>query len=148
MLDKVKFYSWRFCKIVLNPLINTGIALLFQLTRRISTWYFFNIPGNSMSSIAFVSVLIIYIYIYIYIIFCILCTYIYIYIYIFYIFLIILKKVQLRICDSQIRYCETVCVKILHWEVARTVQKMIKNWGKVILESNFGNLVELLWHTV
>ena len=38
----------KFCKTVLNPSVK--IVLFFQLTPRISTWYFFNIPGNSMSS--------------------------------------------------------------------------------------------------
>ena len=31
-------------------------------------------------------------------------------------------------CDFQFRYCETECIKILHWEVAGTV-----NWKNVIL---------------
>ena len=28
-------------------------------------------------------------------------------------------------CDSQFKYCETVCIKILHREVIGTVQKLI-----------------------
>ena len=32
-----------------------------------------------------------------------------------------------------LRYSETVCIKILHWEVAETVQKLIQNWEEVIL---------------
>ena len=55
------FYLWKFwtkqsftfgnsvklCCTLWSPL---EIALLFQLTPKISTWYFFNTPGNSMSS--------------------------------------------------------------------------------------------------
>ena len=44
-------------------------------------------------------------------------------------------------CDSQFRSCETVCFKILHWEVAGTVQKIIQNWKKVILK-----ILEILWN--
>ena len=44
--------------------------------------------------------------------------------------------------DSQIRYCETVCIKILQW-VCRDSAKMIKNWEKKLLMI-FGNLLELL----
>ena len=36
-------------------------------------------------------------------------------------------------CDFQCTYCEIVSVKILHWEVAGKVQKMIQNWEKAIL---------------
>ena len=36
-------------------------------------------------------------------------------------------------CDFQLRYCETVCVKTSHREVAGTMQKIIQNWEKVIL---------------
>ena len=55
---KFNFCPWKFRKIQTFTLVklcytfwsSLEIALLFQLTPRISTWYFFNTPGNSMSS--------------------------------------------------------------------------------------------------